>query len=215
MTWLLRLYPAQWRERYGAELDALVGDLRPTMSTRALVFDLVRGAIHAHLQQGIAMQTSTRSAIKRGLLVATLVSVVVSAGIVLTNVVLPSPTDDDTVIVVGSYLGIFAALLLTGVLGGRAGAGGRGLVVAGLVAGVVIGLSTITAFIVVDNVWLDIVSQQQSKIDGFASSGETSMRAYINQGLIGPGIFFTVVFGGLGAVLSLVGGLISRRPEPS
>ena len=213
MTWLLRLYPARWRQRYGAEITQLVHDLRPTMSTRALAFDLMRGAIHAHLQQGVAMQTSDRSAIKRGLLVATLVSLVVSTGIVLTNVVLPSPTDDDTVIVVGSYLGIFAAFLLIGVLADRAGAGRRGLVLAGLVAGVMIGLVIITTFIVVDNVWLDIVSQQQSKIDGFARSGETSMRAFINRGLIGPGIFFTVVFGGLGAILSLIGGLIGHRPE--
>jgi MFS family permease len=182
------------------------------MSSRALVFDLARGAIHAHLEQGVGMPPN-RSAIKRGLLVATLVSIIVSAGIVLSNVVFPSPTDDDTVMVVGSYLGIFAALLFIGVLADRAGAGRRGLVLAGLIAGFVIGLVTIATFVVVDNVWLDIVSRQQSKIEGFASSGETSMRAYINHGLIGPGVFFTVVFSGLGAVLSLIGGLINHRPE--
>jgi hypothetical protein len=117
--------------------------------------------------------------------------------------------------VLGSYLGVFVALGFTGVLAARAGAGRRGMVLAGLVAGLLIGLVIITTFIVVDNVWLDIVSRQQTKIDGFASSGESSMRAYINHGLIGPGVLFILGFGGLGAAFGLIGGLISRRPEPA
>jgi hypothetical protein len=44
---LLRLYPAWWRERYGAEMAALL-EARP-LDARAR-FDLVRGALDAHLR---------------------------------------------------------------------------------------------------------------------------------------------------------------------
>ncbi len=211
MTRLLRLYPAKWRARYGAELSQLVRDLRPTTPTRVLVGDLVRGAVEAHLEEGIGLQRSDRSAVTRGLLVAVVVSLGLSVEIVLTNVVFPSPTDDDAVAVIVSYLSVFAALFLVGILAARAGASRRGLVLAGLTARLVVGLVTIATFIVVDNVWLDVVSLQPQKIEGFARSGQTSMRSYINHGLIGPGVFFTLAFGTLGAVLSPIGGLVIGR----
>ena len=78
-----------------------------------------------------------------------------------------------------------------------------------------IGALTVVTFLVVDNVWLEIVAQQQTKIDGFAQSGAESMRSYINQGLIGPAVFFTAVFGVFGVILSLAGGLVGSKPPPS
>lgn len=44
--WLLRLYPAAWRERYGAELQSLL-DGRPGGVRMRL--DVIRGALDAHL----------------------------------------------------------------------------------------------------------------------------------------------------------------------
>jgi hypothetical protein len=111
-----------------------------------------------------------------------------------------------------SYLCIFAALFLTGMLAARDGAGPRGQVLAGLVAGALIGALTTATFAVVDNVWLDIVAQQQAKIDGFAHSGAASMRAYINHGLIGTAVFLTAGLGAVGAALSLAGGVIGHDP---
>lgn len=43
---LLRLYPGWWRQRYGAEMEAMLEDLRPGRRAR---FDLVRGALDARL----------------------------------------------------------------------------------------------------------------------------------------------------------------------
>jgi hypothetical protein len=211
VTRLLCLYPARWRERYGAELSQLVRDLRPTTPTRVLAVDLVRGAVNARLEEGIGLPAADRSAVKRGLVVAAVISLGLSVEILLSNVVFPSPSDDDTAAVVVSYLCVFGALVLVGVLAARVGASPRGLVLAGLAAGLVIGLMTIASFIVVDNVWLNVVSQQPQKAQGFAGSGATSMRSYINHGLIGPGVFFTLVFGTLGAMLSPIGGLMVRR----
>ena len=50
MSWLLRLYPAQWRERYGEEFGAVLASQR---ASPALVLDVLGGAIDAHLHSQI------------------------------------------------------------------------------------------------------------------------------------------------------------------
>jgi drug/metabolite transporter (DMT)-like permease len=45
MIWLLRLYPAQWRERYGEEFGAILAGQR---ASPGLVLDVLGGAIDAH-----------------------------------------------------------------------------------------------------------------------------------------------------------------------
>lgn len=211
---LIRLYPTRWRQRYGAELEQLVYDLRPSTSRAALAVDLVRGAFDAHIQQGLDMQTTDRRAIRRGVLIAGIIWIGLSVEIVLTNVVFPSKSDNDTIPVLVSYLCVFAALFLTGVLAAKSDASPRGQVLAGLIAGVMIGALTIATFAVVDNVWLDVVSRQQTKIDGFAHSGAASMRDYINSGLIGAAVFLTIAFGVFGAALSLLGGSVGTGSGP-
>lgn len=47
MTPLLRLYPATWRRRYGAEFESLLAERPPSLADR---IDIVRGAIDAHLR---------------------------------------------------------------------------------------------------------------------------------------------------------------------
>jgi hypothetical protein len=211
---LIRLYPARWRQRYGTELEQLVSDMRPSTSQVALAADLVRGAVDAHIQQGLDMQTTDRRAIKRGVLIAGIVWVGLSLEVIRSNVFFPSKADNDTVSVLVSYLCVFAALFLTGVLAARANASRKGQLLAGLIAGAMIGALTIATFAVVDNVWLDIVSQQQAKIDGFAHSGAASMRDYINNGLIGAAVFLTIALGIFGAALSLLGGAVSTGSRP-
>ncbi|HEV8191498.1 MAG TPA: hypothetical protein VGP82_08430, partial [Ktedonobacterales bacterium] len=46
--WLLRLYPATWRKRYGDEFSALLDDCQLSL---AVLFDLLGGALDAHLHQ--------------------------------------------------------------------------------------------------------------------------------------------------------------------
>lgn len=45
MTWLLKLYPREWRRRYGAEMEELVADRKGSLQ---LAVDLIGGAIDAH-----------------------------------------------------------------------------------------------------------------------------------------------------------------------
>jgi hypothetical protein len=48
MKALLRLYPRRWRRLYGSEMEAL---LEQTPATPKAAFDLVRGALDAHLHR--------------------------------------------------------------------------------------------------------------------------------------------------------------------
>jgi len=212
VSWLIRLYPARWRERYGRELEQLVQDLRPSRSAVAIAFDLVKGALRAHAQREFDMQRSDWTAIRRAALIAGTIWLGLSAEILLSNVVFPSRTDDDAIPVLVSYLCIFAALFLTGLLAARAGAGRRTQVLAGVIAGSLIGALTVASFAVADNVWLDIVAQQQTKIDGFARSGAGSMREYINHQLIGTAVGLTVGLGVFGAALAWAGGSVGHQP---
>jgi hypothetical protein len=51
MTWLLRLYPREWRRRYGAELEELVASQPRSLQ---LVIDLLGGAVDARLKPQMA-----------------------------------------------------------------------------------------------------------------------------------------------------------------
>ena len=73
MTWLIRLYPTRWRQRYGSELEQLVSDLRPTTSRTGLAIDLAKGALDAHIPERLGMRAVERKAIGRGALVAAIV----------------------------------------------------------------------------------------------------------------------------------------------
>jgi NO-binding membrane sensor protein with MHYT domain len=175
--------------------------------------DLFRGAIDAHLTLEPKMEAGTRSALRWAVGLALSVWAALAAVIVLTNVVFPSRTDNDGISVLLGYLGIFAALYYTGVRAARVTPSRWIAVISGAIAGALIGFLTIATFLAVDNTFLDIVSQQQSKIDGLANSGMTSMRDYINASLL-PGLgFLSVALAVLGAGLAFLGsGFHPRSP---
>jgi uncharacterized membrane protein len=210
---LIALYPARWRQRYGAEMARLLDDLAPFSSgTRLRVAaDLIRGALGAHLSKEFRMTSVPARAIRRGAVIAAIAWVPWATGIVLTNVVFPTRQDHDGLWVPIGYLFIFAALALAGLTR----ASGRGRVTAGAAAGAIFGLLTIATFALVDNLFLQIVSQQQAKVEGLRESGMTSMRAYINSGLVPAGVVMTLEFAVLGIVLAAAAGAVYdlRRPR--
>ncbi|WP_412543909.1 hypothetical protein R8Z50_15880 [Longispora sp. K20-0274] len=212
MRRLIGLYPKWWRERYGAELADLLDDLPVAgrLAGLSLVVDIVRGALDARLAGEYPMKASDRAATRPAVLLALLTWAALSAEIVWSNVVRPSTTDDDGPAVVLGYLSVFVVLAVVGALAARRAETWRGPVLAGVVAGVLIGLLTIGTFVVVDNVFLDTVSLQQSKIDGFAHSGMPSMRAYINAGLVRAAVFLAFFFGLAGAALAHAGAALAR-----
>jgi hypothetical protein len=58
MKGLLRLYPAAWRARYGAEFDHVLAGQRVSLG---LLLDVVGGAVDAHLHPQVLPSNSNRS----------------------------------------------------------------------------------------------------------------------------------------------------------
>jgi len=59
MTWLLRLYPAPWRRRYGDEVAAIIGDRGFSFG---MAVDLVAGAIDVWLHPSITLAAASAAA---------------------------------------------------------------------------------------------------------------------------------------------------------
>jgi|SRR5262245_27840396 len=82
---------------------------------------------------------------------------------------------------------------------------------AGLLVGVLgfalFGLS----FIVIDMVFFDIVRHQPEKILNFSHSGYQDMRAYLFDSTVRGATVLTLIGGGVGAVLGIVGGWLGNR----
>ena len=137
--------------------------------------------------------------------------------IVLSQAVFPSNRSDDEI---GGW--ILAIHLATFVYYGAAGFLGvrrslrlwDGVRIGALTA--CLGTALIAAtFALVDNIFLETVSQQVDKIRGFElhHSRYVSMRAYINWGLLEGAVFTLPVFGLIGAASGGIGGLLVSRPD--
>jgi hypothetical protein len=217
---LIRLYPKTWRARYGDELNQLVEDLAGAVPGRRLAVDIGRGALDAHWRGGFGMRRMlTDPAVRRGIYDGLIIAGLIAVNVFLTNVVWPAgpnESDSDPEYVIQD-LAIFAAIaLLLMVIGARARrrttsvrAGAR----AGASAGIVIAVLGTLTFLVVNNIWLGIVSQQHDKRIAFAESGWTSMRAYLSVQQVEGLVILVPLLGIGGAVLGLLGALLFRRPR--
>ncbi|HEX2806378.1 MAG TPA: hypothetical protein VHN80_09430 [Kineosporiaceae bacterium] len=222
MNWLVRLYPSGWRDRYGEEFADLIADVSGRRAYLVLVWDVGRGALDAHLRGRYGMRRhladrAVRSGIRDGAIVAGLLAVLVVA----TNVVFPGGPDEsdaDPAFVVQYLvtLACLAILLITiGVRGGRRVGRQIGGAKAGATAGAVIATSVTLTFLVVNNLFLDIVSRQHDKRLAFASSGWTSMRAYLTVSQLRGAVFLIPALAVMGGVLGLVGAaaFLPRMPR--
>lgn len=217
--WLIRLYPRRWRERYGEEFAALLADRSGPRAT----WDIARGALDAHLHGRYAVtRWLTDPGVRRGLWDGLIVSGLIAVDVLRTNVVFPggpdeSDSDPEYLLQYLITLAVLAGLLVAIGARGRRRAGGdlaAGMaagVKAGAVAGGVIASMVTLTFLVVNNVFLDIVSRQHDKRIAFASSGWTSMRAYLTVTQLGGALFLIPALAAVGALLGLVGAAIVRR----
>jgi len=143
---------------------------------------------------------------------------VLMVGIVWSNVIVPSHESDSEYT---TWYGVFyLSLLFYFGLAGAVASMGRGSLAHSALAGaatavISLGLALVT-FVVIDNLFLDIVMTQPDKVAGFRQSGMSSQRDYVNQGLWAASIVLIFV-GGVGAGCGLAGGSLYRRlrrPRP-
>jgi hypothetical protein len=223
MNWLIKLYPRGWRERYGDEFATLVADVSGPRRRLSLAWDIMGGAIDAHLQGRYAMtRLFADPTVGRGLFDGFMVSGLIAVFVVLTNVVFPGgPQESDAdpeyvtqyLITLAVLAGLFT--LIGARARRRADATGRdGMLAgakAGATAGAVIATMITLTFLAINNLFLDIVSRQHDKRVAFIASGWTSMRAYLTVTQLRGAVVLIPVLAVVGAVLGLLGATIFRR----
>ena len=133
--------------------------------------------------------------------------------IIWTNAFPSGPPESDSEYS-GAYAIGYGLLFLYFVAAGAFGSWKTRRLASGVWAGAATGLVAfvvvITAFAVVDNLFLDVVSRQPDKIAAFHNSGYHSMRESINAGLLTGAIFGIPFVTLLGAGAGALGALISR-----
>jgi hypothetical protein len=138
---------------------------------------------------------------------------VLVVGIVWSNVVVPSHESDDeyTMWYLVFYVGLLGYFFVSGLVASRP----PNRVVTGMWAGaataVLVALIVLVTFVVIDNLFLDIVMTQPDKLNGFRHSGLTSERDYVNQGLLAGLVGVPLVLGAFGAGLGALGGAVRER----
>ncbi len=210
---ILALYPARFRREHGPAMRQVLREMLddpaigPWLAARRVLGDVGGSLLPerlAALREGAVRTSGPRYGLALGL--------VLGVAVVLTNVVDPGfgyfGLDENVAMALAAAL-LLASFAAAGFLASRA----TGRLVAGLRAGALaaligVGLMMLT-FLVVDNLFLDIVSQQPDKIWGFEHSQYASMRAYVTVSQL-RGFLLLPVFGLVGAACGGVGAALGR-----
>jgi hypothetical protein len=183
-----------WGEALLAELD----HVHTPRDRMRLVFAAVRvGLLPSAAAAGYGRVAG------RAALTAAVAWTPLGATVYVSNVLFPT-SPDYAPAVIAMFLYLTVMLMRTGAVARRASPRRGAPIIAGVAAGLIIAVLTISAFAIVDNVFLAAVSMHPEKISGLQASGMTSMRAYINSALraAAPGeVLFLTIGGGLLAAL--------------
>ncbi len=215
---LLRCYPRAYQAAFGAQMRQTFKDQYTDTVAQAghagLIFwlgvvgDVVTSILDehlAHLKGGERIMNKYAFGLALGS--------VMSVAVIVTNVVFPSHESDDEygLLYAIGYLGLFALFSVGGYLASKRTNSLRSGAVGGVVTALLsIGLTMLT-FIIIDNLFLDIVSQQPDKLWGFQHQQTFhTMRAYVNDGLLRGVLFVLPVMALLGAVLGIIGASVRK-----
>lgn len=131
-----------------------------------------------------------------------------AVSIFITNVAIPTSDSEST-----TYLWIGAILLYFGWAGYDSAKSRtyKAIVRVGATTAFISVFAAMLTFFIIDNLFLDVVSQQSDKIWGFSHSGYTTMIEYINYSLFKGLIFVLPVSVMLGALSAFIGGWIRKK----
>jgi hypothetical protein len=139
-------------------------------------------------------------------------SAVLVVGIVWSNVIVPDHESDDEYAM--WYIAFYVGLLFYFAAAGFFASRGRDSMlwgpVAGAVTGVLVAVVVLTTFIIVDNLFLDIVMTQPDKAAGFKASGLKDPRDYVNRGQLAAIQSVSVTLGAVGAGCGALGAALER-----
>jgi hypothetical protein len=159
-----------------------------------------------------------RNDVLKSSLFGLVLGVILMVVIVWSNVIVPSHESDDEygAWYLAFYLGLFVYFGIAGSLasGRRRPTFGRSALTGAATALLSVGIALLT-FIVIDNLFLDIVMTQPDKMAGFANSGLSDARDYVNQGNLLAVVIALPVTMLIGAAFGALGGAIRTHIAPS
>lgn len=219
--------PPRWAERWLAAVlpandrDCIVGDLLEEYREVALPS---RGPVAGYvwyIRQVISVTCDLvpycPGGVVNSLTLGSGLGVALSALIVLTNVVIPVlPSTLFTQRLLAAvpesvgWLGLFLSWGIAGSLVSRRTTRLRTAVEAGATVAFVSMAMVMLTFVVMNNVFLEIVGQQPDKIWGFHHSSDPNMRAYINHGARRGIVFILPILTVCGGVAAGVASLLRR-----
>jgi len=213
-AFLLALYPSAHQRQYRALMLQTFRDhyrdYLESQGTIGLHFwrDVISDEITSILREHLAAMQGGERAMNKYML-GLVLGIMLSVAVVLTNVVFPGRESDAEYGVPYPifFLGLFFLFGVGGYFASKAPKRMQSGAVGGAVTAFLsIGLTMLT-FIMIDNLFLDIVSQQPEKIWGFQhQQAFHTMRAYVNDGLL-RGVLIGLPIGTLfGALLGAIGG---------
>lgn len=209
-AYLLKLYPTSYQRRFSNEMLQTFSDQYKEEKNDAYFW---LRTISDELKNITNQQFQT---VKEGELFMqkysfglTVLGVMIIA-IILTNIVFPNNASDDYPAVGLMYLSYFLSFGVTGFLSVKK----KDSIIKGAKSGAILGLivmvtMTIT-YLIIDNMFLDIVSKQPDKIMAFRTSGYHSMRESINFGLLKGLLFGSVVGSIFGGIFGSIGAAIKK-----
>ena len=133
-------------------------------------------------------------------------------GIVWSNVIVPAHESDDeyTAWYVAFYFGLLVYFGVAGMVASNARDRLASSAWAGALTAILVLVIVTVTFIVIDNLFLDVVMQQPDKANGFRHSGLTSQRDYVNRDNFAA-LALLPIFGAFGAGFGALGGLIRKQ----
>jgi hypothetical protein len=139
--------------------------------------------------------------------------------VVLTNVVFPTPNESDdeyTGWYIILYLGLFLLFAIGGALNSERAHPLRSGAIGGAGSALIMVAMIMLTFVIVDNLFLSIVSQQIDKINAFhAQTTYTSMRDFINRGLLQGAVAVLPVVAIVGGALGAFASSLRQRLSPA
>lgn len=136
---------------------------------------------------------------------------ILSTLIVLSNVIFPSNDPDSSPMMLLSMLVIGAFIVGSSYHATIKSKNKRVAIKIGIITSVLGFSISMLTFLVMDNLFLDIVSKQSDKILGFAKSNASSMQAFINLGLLRGFLIGLPASAVFGSVCGYIGLKLSQR----
>ena len=208
---LIRLYPARWRERYGAEMTRLLEDLAPLSRGARLRtgLDLLRGAADARLSGDFSAPGGAARAI--GVAAgATVIGWLPVGALIVLGTVFPSGLFGG-IATIGGFFYLMAAFAAIGALASRACTRPGAWLAACATSGAIMAVLFSATYAVIDNAYFGIVSRDPEEIAAFRASGMTSMRDFLTVSLEHQVLPATIIFTVGGVLMGMIGAVCAAE----